>query len=73
MKRVSRFTAALLLISAIVFTRSYAQDMPPARVVVSEVKSGVIAPQTEFIGTVYYQEISDVASEVTGSLLDGGE
>jgi RND family efflux transporter MFP subunit len=42
------------------------QEMPAAQVVVSEVTSGLIAPETEFIGTVYYQEVSDVAAEVDG-------
>lgn len=42
--------------------------MPPAVVVVSEVGTGLIAPKTEFIGTVYYQEVSDVASEVAGKV-----
>ncbi len=40
--------------------------MPPAKVVVSEAKAGMIAPQSEFIGTVYYQEVSDVATEISG-------
>ena len=40
--------------------------VPPANVVVSDVTSGFIAPEGEFIGTVYYQEVSDVASEVSG-------
>ena len=39
---------------------------PPANVTVSVVKSGRVAPQTEFIGTIYYQEVSDVASELSG-------
>ncbi len=39
---------------------------PPANVTVSLVKSGRIAPQTEFIGTVFYEEVSDVASELSG-------
>jgi membrane fusion protein (multidrug efflux system) len=43
-----------------------AQGMPPANVVVEELRSGTMSPQTEFIGTVYYQEISDIASEVGG-------
>src|SRR3972149_5921263 len=42
------------------------QGMPPAKVVVSDVTSGFIAPEGGFIGTVYYQEVSDVASEVSG-------
>lgn len=40
--------------------------IPPAQVVVSDVTSGFIAPEGGFIGTVYYQEVSDVASEVSG-------
>ena len=40
--------------------------MPPARVVVSDVTEGMIAPEAEFVGTVYYREVSDLASEVSG-------
>jgi RND family efflux transporter MFP subunit len=39
---------------------------PPAKVVVAAVSTGEIAPQSEFIGTIFYQEMSDVASEVSG-------
>ncbi len=46
-----------------------AGSMPPAKVVVAEVKTGMIAPESEFIGTVYYQEVSDVASEVEGLVI----
>ncbi|MBI5409671.1 MAG: efflux RND transporter periplasmic adaptor subunit [Nitrospirae bacterium] len=42
------------------------QAMPPAMVVVSGVTSGLVAPVNEFIGTVYYHEVSEVASEVSG-------
>ncbi len=44
------------------------QGMPPAKVVVSEVGSGLIAPENVFVGTVYYQEVSEVASEVSGKV-----
>src|SRR3970040_1336045 len=40
--------------------------IPPAKVVVSNVTSGFIAPEGEVTGTFYYQEVSDVASEVSG-------
>lgn len=46
-----------------------AQDggqMPPAKVVVSEVELGHVAPQSEFVGTAYFPEVSDTASEVSG-------
>jgi RND family efflux transporter MFP subunit len=39
---------------------------PPARVVVSTLTGGMVAPEAEFIGTVFYDEVSDVASEITG-------
>ena len=42
--------------------------MPPAKVVVSDVKMGMVAEKYEFIGTVYYVEVSDVASEVNGKV-----
>ncbi len=44
------------------------QGMPPAKVVVSAVAGGMVAPQSEFVGTVYYQEVSDVATEVRGKV-----
>jgi RND family efflux transporter MFP subunit len=39
---------------------------PPANVVVAKVTTSLVAPQAEFIGTVFYQEVSDVASELSG-------
>lgn len=65
-----------ILITVILFSFNsilYAQEqkdggMPPAVVVVTEIKSGMIAPESEFIGTVYYQEVSDIASEVDGKV-----
>jgi RND family efflux transporter MFP subunit len=38
----------------------------PPLVVVAPVASGEIAPQTEFVGTVYFAEVSEVASEIEG-------
>ncbi len=40
--------------------------MPPALVVTAPAVAGSIAPQTEYIGTVYFPEVADVASEVVG-------
>jgi len=44
------------------------EQMPPANVVVSKVTTGTIAPEEEFIGTVYYLEVSDVSAEVSGAV-----
>jgi hypothetical protein len=38
--------------------------MPPAAVVVSDVSAGFVAPEAEFVGTVFYLEVSEVAAEV---------
>lgn len=45
---------------------AFPQGPPPAQVAVSGVDSGLIAPENEFIGTVYYKEVSEVAAEVRG-------
>ncbi|GMR05286.1 MAG: efflux RND transporter periplasmic adaptor subunit [Thermodesulfobacteriota bacterium] len=45
-----------------------AQEPPPALVVAAPVASGKIAEETEFVGTVYYTEVSDVAAEVRGKV-----
>jgi RND family efflux transporter MFP subunit len=61
---LAAFTAALLI------TLDTAAQMgpkgSPPLVVVAEVKTGTLAPQAEFLGTVYYVEVSDVASEIAG-------
>lgn len=46
--------------------------LPPAKVVVAELKAGVVAPQAEYIGTVYFQEVSTVAAEVSGRVEEVG-
>ncbi|MEP9412671.1 MAG: efflux RND transporter periplasmic adaptor subunit [Candidatus Brocadia sp.] len=43
-------------------------QVPLAKVVVSEVRSGVVIPEAEFVGTVCYPQVSDVASEVSGKV-----
>ena len=39
---------------------------PPAAVTVAKVKNGMVAPQSEYIATIFYQEISETASEISG-------
>ena len=43
-----------------------AKQPPPASVSVAKVARGQVAPQSEFIATIFYQEISDTAAEVSG-------
>jgi RND family efflux transporter MFP subunit len=42
------------------------QGPPPAVVVTAKATSGMVHPQNEFVGTVFYPEVSRVASEVSG-------
>jgi RND family efflux transporter MFP subunit len=63
------FIVVSLALSTVVYAQEgNSQGPPPAQVVVSEVSSGMVAPENEFIGTVYYQEVSDVACEVDGKV-----
>ena len=47
-----------------------AKEPPPASVSVAKVRTGMVAPQSEFIATIFYQEISETASETSGLALD---
>ena len=64
------FLLALLLYPIIfpscLWGQQKSQEMPPARVSVAKVMRGQIAPRNEFIATIFYQEISDTASEISG-------
>ncbi|MBI5756107.1 MAG: efflux RND transporter periplasmic adaptor subunit [Nitrospirae bacterium] len=72
--RYLQWTGKVVLPAAILFLSlafSDAQEkvppgVPTAKVVVAKVSSGMVVPQSGFVGTVYYQEVSDVASEVDG-------
>ncbi len=44
------------------------KGMPPALVVVSQVKTGMLSPYAEFTGSVYFSQVSDLSSEVSGSV-----
>jgi len=70
-KKKSICARALFIFMAFCFLKPdavSAQGPPPALVAVSPVASGRIAEQAEFIGTVYYREVSDVAAEVSGKV-----
>ncbi len=66
----SRLARAFLVLFAVFLSASIAasQGPPPALVVVSEVKAGMIINEAEFIGTVYYKVVSEVAAEVSGKV-----
>ncbi|CAB1063644.1 hypothetical protein D1BOALGB6SA_8428 [Olavius sp. associated proteobacterium Delta 1] len=56
----------LLLFPACLWGQQKQPGPPPANVTVAKVASGTVAPQAEFIATVFYQEISDTAAEMSG-------
>lgn len=63
--------AAVFLLSAVAV---HAQDEKkpaarPAVVVLGKVSSGEVAPQVEYIGTVFFHELSEVAAEVDGKVV----
>ncbi|MCP3678157.1 MAG: biotin/lipoyl-binding protein, partial [Deltaproteobacteria bacterium] len=41
---------------------------PPARVVTTVAQVAMVAPEAEYIGTVFFHEVSDIASEVKGRI-----
>lgn len=63
--------ASLILTLAFFSTQALAQQggRPPAPVGTAKVSSGDVAPQTEFVGTVNFAEISDVAAEIGGKVV----
>jgi RND family efflux transporter MFP subunit len=48
------------------------QGPPPAKVVTEKAVTGSVRPQNLFVGTVYFPEVSDTASEVSGRVLEIG-
>jgi RND family efflux transporter MFP subunit len=70
LKRSLRFLFLSALLMNLFVSALWGQDKPkgppPAVVNVSPVKTGNVTPQAEFIGTVFYEEVSDVASEMNG-------
>ncbi len=67
-----RETSSIILIVMLLFTAvSHAETKKretSANVVVSEITTGMIAPEKEFIGTIYYPEVSEVSAEVSGTV-----
>lgn len=45
------------------------QGPPPTLVVTAKTEAGVAVPRTDFVGTVYFPEVSEVAAEVGGRVL----
>ena len=55
-----------LLYPACIWGQQKSRETPPASVTVAKVNRGRVSPHSEFIATVFYQEISETASEISG-------
>jgi RND family efflux transporter MFP subunit len=72
----SRFASITTLILVLAAGRISAADgpgqfhRPPTKVVAANGEAGVLSPQGEFPGTVFFHEVSDVATEVRGKVLE---
>lgn len=44
-------------------------ERPPGKVVLGEIESGLLAPQTEPTGTVFFKELAQLATEVSGKVI----
>ena len=55
-----------LMIAASGLAQEKPKGPPPPLVAAAGVKAGTVSPQAEFLGTVHYVEVSDVAAEVAG-------
>ena len=64
--RLIILSALILSIPSSLWGQQKQQGLPPANVTVARVKSGLVAPQAEFIATVFFQEISETATEMSG-------
>ena len=60
----------LALLSPSLSAQQKPKAPPPAAVTVAKVKNGMVAPQSEYIATIFYQEISETASEISGLASD---
>lgn len=69
MRGCMRIFQVLLILTIINGAMVYAREQPPARVVVSKIVFQKKAQNRSFIGTLYYERISHVSSEVTGLVI----
>ena len=56
----------LLILAIINGSMVYAREQPPARVIISKIVFQKVAQNRSFIGTLYYERISHISSEISG-------
>jgi RND family efflux transporter MFP subunit len=70
MRGPMRVLKILLIITLITGSAAHAQEAKPARVVVAKITRETVAQNQSFPGTLYYERISHVSSEVPGLVAD---
>lgn len=70
MKTRIMITALLLAAASGAYAADAPQGPPPALVAVEAVRAGKAEPMAEFVGSVAYHAVSDVASEVAGVVVE---
>ncbi|MBU1003686.1 MAG: efflux RND transporter periplasmic adaptor subunit [Proteobacteria bacterium] len=72
MKTFFRTLIALIVLTlpAGAIAQDKPQGPPPSLVETAASRTDNVAPRSNFVGTVYYPEVSEVASEVAGRILD---
>ncbi|WP_461210645.1 efflux RND transporter periplasmic adaptor subunit [Desulfocurvus sp. DL9XJH121] len=63
---VRGFLCVLVLLAPLA---AWSQGPPPALVEVAAAASDTVTPRSDYVGTVYFPEVSEVASEVSGRVL----
>lgn len=66
MKKLLVVIAAAVI--ALTSVNGYSQEMPPAKVVVAKVRAGRVSMTNPFVGTIDFEKLSDVATEVPGKV-----
>lgn len=56
----------LMILAIIHGSTVYAQERPPAKVVISKIVYEKAAPNRSFIGTLYYERMSHISTEIAG-------
>ncbi|WP_319761535.1 efflux RND transporter periplasmic adaptor subunit [Maridesulfovibrio sp.] len=69
MQKIIFFLIFIISACPVFAAEQKAPAMPPAHVATSKSFAGQVAPESSYIGTVYFSETSDVASEVSGKIV----
>lgn len=64
--RVIAVALGLMMAACVPPARAQGPGGPPASVAVALVREGTVSPEAEFVGTIFFSEVSEVSAEVSG-------